>query len=93
MHTPSHPNDPTPTNTDTVYLLVAVLRLLRRGSGRSGRGTYLDTVGVATINPLQKNYRGMHVSTPPLTWCVGSLDGEASIRTYSCSSNSLCSCD
>lgn len=102
MHTPSHPNDPTPTNTDAVYLLVAVLRLLMRGSDRSGWGTYLDTVGVATIKPLQNNYHGMHVSTSPLTWCVVLLEGEASMRTYwesttvctySCSSNSPCSCD
>jgi len=61
MHTPSHPNDPTPTNTDAVYLLVAVLRLLRRGSGRSGWGTYLVCC-LAGGGGLDEDILGVHNS-------------------------------
>ena len=74
MHTHTHPHPSHPTHTDTVYLLVVVPRLLGRGSGRCGWGTYLDTVGVATVNkPL--NMEPVFISSSHLVRGLGGWGG------------------
>ena len=73
QHTHPPPSPSHPTHTDTVYLLVVVQRLLGTGSGRCGWGTYLDTVGVATVELL--NMEPVFISSPHLVRGLGGWGG------------------